>query len=77
MLFEEEKIEIKPVRPTLPPGFVIDYNIGFLFNFVSGKSTRFDVEPVLIYKKSTPPEYKRISLQAERGLARARELLVI
>jgi SNF2 family DNA or RNA helicase len=69
MLFEEEKIEIKPVRPTLPPGFTIDYSIGFLFNFVSGKSTRFDLEPVLVYRKGSAAEYKRISLQAERGLA--------
>ena len=69
MLFEEEKIESKPVRPTLPPGFVIDYTIGFLFNFASGKSTRFDLEPVLTYRKGGSSESKRISLQAERGLA--------
>ncbi len=70
MLFEEEKIEPKvQVRPTLPPGTVIDYTIGFLFNFVSGKSTRFDFEPVLIYDKGGLKEYKRISLQAEKGLA--------
>lgn len=69
MLFEEERIEIKPTRPVLPPGFVIDYKIGFLFNFASGKSTRFDLEPVLIYHRDNGSEYKRISLQAERGLA--------
>jgi SNF2 family DNA or RNA helicase len=69
MLFEEEKIEIKPVRPVLPPGFLIDYSIAFLFNFASGKSTRFDLEPVLIYKKGPVAEYKRISMQAEKGLA--------
>lgn len=69
MLFEEEKIEIKPVRPVLPPGFVIDYSVGFLFNFVSGKSTRFDLEPLLIQTNGAVKEYKRISLQAERGLA--------
>lgn len=68
--FEEEKIELKKeVRPTLPPGTVIDYEIGFLFNFVSGKSTRFDLEPVLLYKQGEAVEYKRISMQAERGLA--------
>jgi SNF2 family DNA or RNA helicase len=69
MLFEEEKIEVKPVRPVLPPGFIVDYQIGFLFNFISGKSTRFDLEPVLIYRKESNSEYKRISIQAERGLA--------
>ena len=69
MLFEEEKTYIKqPVRPSLPKGFTIDYEIGFLFNFVSGKSTRFDLEPVLVYKKPRL-EYKRISLQAEVALA--------
>jgi SNF2 family DNA or RNA helicase len=73
MLFPEEKEEKKELkraeRPVLPPGTVIDYEIGFLFNFVSGKSTRFDLEPLLIYRKNGMVEYKRISLQAERGLA--------
>lgn len=70
MLFEEEKIEPRvPVRPTLPRGTPIDYTLGFLFNFVSGKSTRFDFEPILISDKTGTREYKRISLQAEKGLA--------
>jgi non-specific serine/threonine protein kinase len=70
MLFEEERTEPKRAeRPTLPPGTVIDYEIGFLFNFVSGKSTRFDLEPLLIYRKNGFAEYKRISLQVEKGLA--------
>jgi non-specific serine/threonine protein kinase len=70
MLFEEEKIEPKvQVRPMLPQGTVIDYSIGFLFNFVSGKSTRFDFEPILISDKNGTREYRRISLQAEKGLA--------
>src|SRR5690606_5595505 len=43
--------------------------IGFLFNFVSSKSTRFDLEPVLIYEVNGKREYKRISLQVEKGLA--------
>lgn len=70
MLFEEERVVPKaPVRPSLPKGSVIDYEIGFLFNFASGKSPRFDLEPLLIYKKGSVAEYKRISLQAERALA--------
>jgi SNF2 family DNA or RNA helicase len=70
MLFEEEKIEIKKpdVRPELPKGTKVDYEVGFLFNFVSGKSTRFDLEPVLIYKEPRL-EYKRISLQSDIALA--------
>ncbi|HEY9046421.1 MAG TPA: DEAD/DEAH box helicase [Ohtaekwangia sp.] len=70
MLFDEERIEQKKtVRPTLPAGTVINYEIGFLFNFVSGKSTRFDLEPVLIYSNGKVTEYKRVSLQVEKGLA--------
>jgi SNF2 family DNA or RNA helicase len=70
MLFDQPKIEKKnTARPVLPPGTVIDYKIAFLFNFVSGKSTRFDLEPVLVFEKNGVVEYKRISLQAERGLA--------
>jgi SNF2 family DNA or RNA helicase len=69
MLFEEEKIEIrKEERPRLPRGAKTDYTIGFLFNFVSGKSTRFDLEPVLIYDTPTV-EYKRISMSSDKGLA--------
>jgi hypothetical protein len=50
MLFEEEKIRpVRTERPALPAGFNIEYQIGFLFNFASAKSTRFDLEPVLIY----------------------------
>lgn len=70
MLFEEGKEQYKKVaRPTLPPDHRLDYRIGFLFNFVSSKSTRFDLEPVLIYTVNGLTEYKRISLQVEKGLA--------
>src|ERR1043165_4200009 len=70
MLFDEPKPEPKKAeRPALPAGFDLNYKIGFLFNFVSGKSTRFDLEPVLIYPVNGKTEYKRISLQVEKGLA--------
>lgn len=70
MLFDEPKEEPKIAeRPTLPPGTDTNYEIGFLFNFISGKSTRFDLEPILITKANGFVEYKRISLQAEKGLA--------
>ena len=70
MLFEEERIAPKKiVRPSLPKDFTLVYELGFLFNFVSGKSTRFDLEPVLIYQSSGPREFKRISLQVDKALA--------
>ncbi len=69
-LFEEEKVAYKQdKRPVLPDGTVIDYEIGFLFNFASGKSTRFDLEPLLIYRKEKATEFKRMSLQPDRSLA--------
>lgn len=69
MLFNEQKIGgDKLSRPRLPKGAVVDYEIGFLFNFVSGKSTRFDLEPLLIYKHKGAVEFKRLSLQAEKAL---------
>lgn len=68
--FEEEKKEVKHAgRPALPPGVDLNYKIGFLFNFASSKSTRFDLEPVLIYQVNGKTEYKRISLSVEKGLA--------
>lgn len=70
MLFEEEKkVYEKAARPVLPASYELKYEIGFLFNFVSSKSTRFDLEPVLIYTVNKTTEYRRISLQAEKGLA--------
>ncbi len=68
MLFEQDTLR-EFSRPLLPKGTIIDYEIGFLFNFKSGKSTGFDFEPLLIYKKSNAVEYKRISLQAQKALA--------
>jgi SNF2 family DNA or RNA helicase len=70
MLFEEERNVQKSIaRPSLPAGTVLDYEIGFFFNFASGKSTRFDLEPILIYTVNGTTEHKRISLQIEKGLA--------
>lgn len=70
MLFEEDKpIYQKPARPALPAGYDLKYEIGFLFNFVSSKSTRFDLEPVLMLPLGSGTEYKRISLSVEKGLA--------
>jgi hypothetical protein len=70
MLFEQERTEEKKfVRPKLPADYKLDFRIGFLFNFVSSKSTRFDLEPVLIYTINGFTEYKRISLSVEKGLA--------
>jgi SNF2 family DNA or RNA helicase len=70
MLFEEDKnVYQKAARPTLPATHKLKYEIGFLFNFVSSKSTRFDLEPILVYQVNGTTEYKRISLQVEKGLA--------
>src|SRR5690349_4865319 len=70
MLFEEEKKAYqKTARPKLPASYELKFEIGFLFNFVSSKSTRFDLEPVLIYQLNGTTEYRRISLQVDKGLA--------
>jgi SNF2 family DNA or RNA helicase len=60
----------EPSRPVIPKDFPNNFEIGFLFNFVSGKSTRFDLEPVVIFVNTDgKTEYRRISLNAEKGLA--------
>ncbi|HEY5825827.1 MAG TPA: hypothetical protein VIT44_15740, partial [Cyclobacteriaceae bacterium] len=72
MLFDQESLAPKKeTRPSLPKGSVVDYEIGFLFNFASPRSTNFDLEPILVYKRSNAvaTEYKRISLQADVALA--------
>jgi len=75
LLFGSDNTPKEPVRPTLPANTVIDYEIGFLFNFASGRSTGFDLEPILLYKRAeNVTEYKRISLQAEIALAHLQPL---
>ncbi len=70
MLFEEQKpVPQAAVRPKLPPGYELAFSIGFLFNFASSKSTRFDFEPILIFEQNGVTEYRRISLQVEKALA--------
>jgi hypothetical protein len=70
MLFDQQFNTLKEeVRPALPKDFQHKFEIGFLFNFVSSKSTRFDLEPVLIFENNGKTEYRRISLNTEKGLA--------
>lgn len=70
MLFDQPLNTPKEeVRPTLPKDFKLDFDIGFLFNLASSKSTRFDLEPVLMIGEAGKIEYKRISLSVEKGLA--------
>jgi non-specific serine/threonine protein kinase len=70
MLFDQQfNTPKEEVRPALPKGFQHKFEIGFLFNFVSSKSTRFDLEPVLIFESNGKTEYRRISLNAENGRA--------
>jgi non-specific serine/threonine protein kinase len=75
LLFSQGTPEPKqPTRPQLPKGAKVDYEIGFLFNFATTRSTNFDLEPVLINKRGTAFEYKRISLQVNAGLAQLQPL---
>lgn len=72
MLFDSPDLTPKEApRPKLPKGSVVNYEIGFLFNFASARSTNFDLEPILIFRhdKSIATEYKRMSLQADIALA--------
>jgi SNF2 family DNA or RNA helicase len=70
MLFEQQfNTPKEETRPTLPTDFKLQFEIGFLFNFVTSKSTRFDLEPVLIFIEGGKTEYRRISLSVEKGLA--------
>ncbi|HTF17872.1 MAG TPA: DEAD/DEAH box helicase [Chryseolinea sp.] len=64
----------QPTRPKLPKGTLVDYEIGFLFNFATNRSANFDLEPVLIFKRGNTTEYKRISLQVNAGLAHLQPL---
>lgn len=69
MLFDQQPEAPKEQpRPSLPKDFAYEFEIGFLFNLVSGKSTRFDLEPVLMFDNAGKTEYRRISLNAQKGL---------
>ncbi len=70
MMSDDSNFEKKNTRKTpLPVGSPKNFKIGFLFNFVSGKSTRFDLEPILILQQNGYKEYKRISIDTSQGLA--------
>jgi SNF2 family DNA or RNA helicase len=70
MLFDQPfNTPKEEIRPALPKDFKLQFEIGFLFNLASSKSTRFDLEPVLIIGEPGKIEYKRISLSVEKGLA--------
>src|SRR5687767_6039855 len=69
MLFDQQPEPPKEQpRPSLPKDFAYEFEIGFLFNLVSSKSTRFDLEPVLMFDNAGKTEYRRISLNAQKGL---------
>ncbi|MGC3945762.1 MAG: DEAD/DEAH box helicase [Chryseolinea sp.] len=61
-------------RPKLPKGTPTDYVVGFLFNFATSRSSNFDLEPVLIYKRENLTEHKRVSLQSQIALAHLQSL---
>lgn len=70
MLFDD--LDPKPQKSkasVLPPGFQSQFKIGFLFNFVSGKSTKFDLEPIVIQTVGKYLEYKRLSLNHDISAA--------
>jgi hypothetical protein len=70
MLFDSPNLIPKEAsRPSLPKGSVVNYEIGFLFNFATSRSTNFDLEPLLVFKKPDDVDYKRISLQSDVALA--------
>ena len=69
MLFDDyEAKPQKPKTPALPPELLSQFKIGFLLNFASGKSTRFDLEPIVIVTAGKYPEYKRVSLNHDISL---------
>ncbi|MEJ1239263.1 DEAD/DEAH box helicase [Chryseolinea sp. T2] len=55
-------------RPKLPAGTPTDFEVGFLFNFATSRSSNFDLEAVLIYNRGNITEYKRISLNSQIAL---------
>src|SRR4051812_25276132 len=70
MLFDSPNLVPKEApRPKLPKGSVVNYELGFLFNFATSRSTNFDLEPLLVFKKPDDVDYKRISLQSDVALA--------
>ena len=56
------------VRPRLPDSVMIDYEIGFVFNFISAKHVKFEIEPVFVREKNGRSNIKKLVINNEANL---------
>lgn len=56
------------LRPQLPPGTMLDYEIGFLFNFTSARHIGFELEPVFVRDKNGKADLKKLVLHNQSNL---------
>ncbi|MEO8111073.1 MAG: SNF2-related protein [Ginsengibacter sp.] len=57
------------VRPQLPPGKFINFELGYLFNFASKQHIHFQLQPLAISKKNDKLSYEKIIISKKENFA--------
>lgn len=56
------------LRPRLPDSVMVDYEVGFLFNFISAKHIKFEFEPIFVRDKKGKTDVKKLVIHNESNL---------
>ncbi|WP_184547546.1 DEAD/DEAH box helicase [Mucilaginibacter sp. FT3.2] len=57
------------LRPQLPANVIVDYEIGFLFNFISARHIGFEFEPLYVRNKNGKASVKKMSIHNPENLS--------
>jgi len=57
------------LRPRLGDNIIVDYEVGFLFNFVSTKHIKFELEPVFVREKKGRTDVKKLVINNQSNHA--------
>jgi len=56
------------LRPRLPDNIIVDYEVGYLFNFISAKHIRFELETVFVRDKKGKTDVKKLVFNNQSNL---------
>lgn len=62
------------VRPVLPAGEFINFDLGYLFNFSTKQPIRFSLQPIAVTQKNNKNVFEKINLSKKENLAYLKSL---
>jgi non-specific serine/threonine protein kinase len=62
-------VAYQALRPQLPANVIVDYEIGFLFNFISARHIGFEFEPLYVRSKNGQASVKKLSIHNPENLS--------